>query len=80
MDNLKFNLHLVDGSLMTIPYDDEAQTGHDLIQFICGDDLRPPPSYLVIEAEASDGTRVRISISYDVGRRARVEVSRPGDE
>jgi hypothetical protein len=58
MNNLRIYLSLVDGSQFPL----ESDSGRELIGDIFGDDMRPPPKFLVIEATAMDGRVARISV------------------
>lgn len=70
MDNLRIYLNLVDGSLLPL----EVGTGRDLIEHVFSDDVRPPPSVMVIEADTESGERVSIRVPFDKRRAAFISI------
>lgn len=57
--SIKINAPLVDGSLWD-PF--ERASGEDVVKLICGDDLRPPPTSVVISVTTASGKVVEIRI------------------
>lgn len=72
MKNLRVNLHKVDGGLQEFQY----ANGQEIILAWLGDDFGAPPRVLSIEAEAEDGSRVRINISNDMRKTVLVKIDR----
>lgn len=76
MASLTARVHLVDGSLMVIPLDDDflvrlkrLQTaglqGKALVHELLTDDWGPPPVAVVVRGTAPDGSAVDLTIPYD---------------
>ncbi|MCH5488077.1 hypothetical protein [Pseudomonas syringae] len=57
--SIKINAPLVDGSLWD-PF--ERALGEDVVELICGGDLRPPPTSVVITVTTASGKVVEIKI------------------
>ncbi|PYD87446.1 hypothetical protein DNF23_38485 [Pseudomonas syringae pv. pisi] len=56
---IKINAPLVNGDLWD-PF--ERASGEDVVELICGDDLRPPPTSVVITVTTASGKVVEIRI------------------
>ncbi|MFG0247516.1 MAG: hypothetical protein ACF8OB_01410 [Phycisphaeraceae bacterium JB051] len=76
MKNLDIFLPLVNGGSQ--PLDFEA--GHEIIEHMVGDDLRPPATCLVIQAIADDGTMVSITIPNDSSGEVGVRFEKPDEQ
>ncbi|MBA6043727.1 MULTISPECIES: hypothetical protein [Pseudomonas] len=57
---IKITAPLVNGDLWD-PLDENA-SGEDAVELICGDDLRPPPTSVVITVTTDSGKRVEVWI------------------
>lgn len=58
--SIKVTAPLVDGDLWG-PLGERA-SGEDIVELICGDDLRPPPTSVVITVTTESGKRVEVRI------------------
>ncbi|WP_431036925.1 hypothetical protein [Pseudomonas yamanorum] len=58
--SIKVTAPLVNGDLWD-PLDESA-SGEDVVALICGDDLRPPPTSVVITVTTESGKRVEVWI------------------
>jgi len=72
MANLRIEAPLVDGSLM--PYINEKDSCAKAVEFICGDDLRPPPRSVTISVQTQGGKSVVVNIPNDKNGHVRVTV------
>ncbi|MFC2103295.1 hypothetical protein ACFLSS_02585 [Bacteroidota bacterium] len=61
MSELKINFPLVDGSSLPL----EFNSGHELIELIMGDDIRPPISSMQINMTTDDDKKISIGIPND---------------
>jgi hypothetical protein len=71
MKNVRFSLPLVDGGSMPL----EFETTKDVVVHLAGDDVRPPPRCLVIEAQAEDGRVISITFPYDRRQAAAIRIT-----
>lgn len=71
MRNVRISLPLVNGGLMPLDF----ETTKDVVLQLAGDDVRPPPRSLVIEAQAEDGRVVTISFPFDRSHEASVRIA-----
>ncbi len=53
---------------------DEGATCEDVVQLICGDDLRPPPTCVVIKVTTESGRLVELRIPNSDGTKASVRI------
>lgn len=58
--SIKVNAPLINGDLWD-PLDENA-SGEDVVELICGDDMRPPPTSVVITVTTESGKRVEVRI------------------
>ena len=63
MSNVTIHSPLVDGSLM--PFVDESMTSKEVVEFLTGDDLRPPPRSVQIIVKTQAGKVVTLIIPND---------------
>lgn len=70
MKNLEITIPMVNGDLFDLV--DECMSGREVIHTLAGDDFRPPPRCLCIEAKADDGKTVRITIPFSDSEKASV--------
>lgn len=70
--SIKVTAPLVNGDLWD-PLDDNA-AGEDVVELICGDDLRPPPTSVVITVITESGKRVEIWIPNSGSGKASVRI------
>lgn len=75
MKNLRIYASLADGSSLPL----EGETGREMIAALLGDDVRPPPEVLVIEAETPEGHAVSIRIPNDEGSTAHIAWAHPAE-
>jgi hypothetical protein len=58
--SIKVTAPLVNGDLWDTL--GESASGEDVVELICGDDLRPPPTSVVITVTTESGKRVEVRI------------------
>ena len=72
MSNITVTAPLVNGDLWD-PYDDGVPCD-DLVEMFCGDDLRPPPTSVVIKVTTDSGKVVEVWIPNSVSGQASVQI------
>lgn len=70
--SIKISAPLVNGDLWD-PLDDNA-SGDNAVLLVCGDDLRPPPTSLVITVTSASGKRVEVWIPNSDSKEASVRI------
>ena len=70
--SIKVTAPLVNGDLWD-PLDENA-SGQDVVELICGDDLRPPPTSVVITVTTDSGKRVEVWIPNSSNGKAGVRI------
>lgn len=70
--SIKVTAPLVNGDLWD-PLVENA-TGEDVVELICGDDLRPPPTSVVITVTTESGKRVEVWIPNSGSGKAGVRI------
>lgn len=69
--SIKISAPLVNGDLWD-PL--ENASGEDVVELICGDDLRPPPTSVVITVTTESGKRVEVWIPNSDSSKASVRI------
>ncbi|MBY8931240.1 hypothetical protein J1G34_19565 [Pseudomonas sp. Wu6] len=70
--SIKVTAPLVNGDLWD-PLNDKS-SGEDVVELICGDDLRPPPTSVVITVTTESGKRVEVWIPNSGSGKASVRI------
>jgi hypothetical protein len=70
MANIKIEAPLVDGSLM--PYIEENDSCKNVVEYMCGDDLRPPARCVNITVTTQSGKFLLVTIPNDSTSQATV--------
>ena len=70
--SMKVTAPLINGDLWD-PLDESA-SGEDVVELICGDDLRPPPTSVVIRVTTESGKRVEVWIPNSGSGKASVRI------
>ena len=70
--SIKVTAPLVNGDLWD-PLSENA-SGEDVVEMICGDDLRPPPTSVVITVTTESGKRVEVRIPNSGSGKASVRI------
>lgn len=72
MSNIEIDAPLVNGSLRA--FFDKGESCLHAVEFIVGDDLRPPPRSLHLTVHTESGKTVKLMIPYDHEGSAKVSI------